>query len=89
MSEMATSPRTRLNPKHLGRGSRRLMIAKYLSNIPVNRVLTVEQPLHVGTSWWKKYFDCFTRRRSNSNSNIQGGGKYKRMINKTIRRRRN
>ena len=88
MSATATSPRTRLNPKPIDRGTRRLMIAKHLSNIPVNRVLTVQQPLPVGTSWWKKYFDCFTRRRSNSNSNIHGGGKYKRM-NKTIRRRRN
>lgn len=76
MSATANSPQTRLDHKSKpsDRGTRRLIIAKYLINNP-------------GTSWWKKYFDCFTRRRSNSNSNIQGG-KYKR-VNKTIRRRRN
>ena len=36
MSATATSPRTRLNPKPIDRGTRRLMIAKHLSNIPVN-----------------------------------------------------
>jgi hypothetical protein len=76
MSATATSPRTRL-PKDIGRGNRRLIIAKQLIK-PSNHVPTM-QP------WWNKYFDCFTRRRSNSN--IQGG-KYKR-VNKTIRRRRN
>jgi hypothetical protein len=80
---MSETIKPRLIPKPTNSGSRRLIIAKTLIN--PNYASTMQQPLPVGRSWWNKYFDCFTRRRSNSN--IQGG-KYKR-VNKTIRRRRN
>ena len=80
---MSEKNKPRLIHKQTNSGTRRLIIAKELIK-QSNHVPTMQQPLPVGRSWWNKYFDCFTRRRSNSN--IQGG-KYKR-VNKTIRRRK-
>ncbi len=77
------------------KGLARLERAKLLYGIGTE---SSSPPSATNESWWKKYFGCFSRCRSNSksccsrsspNSNSTfRGGKYKRIKNKTIRHKR-
>ena len=84
-----SSKHTRMDTVGIDPGTRRSIIAKTLYES-----LSSSSPSRL--PWWKRYFGCFSRRRNSNQCNqvaaVGVGGrsrKYKKIKNKTKRRKRN
>jgi hypothetical protein len=90
-----SSKHTRLDPAKMSRAERRSIIAATLYKSLTSSPSSPSSRL----PWWKRYFDCFSRRRNSNQCNqvaavdaVGVGGrsrKYKKIKNKTKRRKRN